>query len=50
MKRLGNYISLGLWGFAFLWLIFGIRINIVDMIFTIVLITMLYLILHFWND
>lgn len=50
MKKLGNYLMLGLWGVAFLWFIFGIKVNIVDMIFTIVLTTMFYLILHFWND
>ena len=50
MKRLGNYISLGLWLFACSWLIFGIRVNIVDTIFTIVLVGLLYAIIKLWND
>ena len=50
MKRLGNYLALGLWLFACLWLIFEIKVNIVDMILTIILTTMFYLMIHLWND
>ena len=50
MKKLGNYISLGLWLFACLWLIFGVRVNIVDTIFTVVLVGLLYVIIKLWND
>lgn len=50
MKRLGNYISLGLWLFACLYLIFGIKVNIIDTIFTIVLVGLLYVIIKLWND
>jgi hypothetical protein len=50
MKRLGNYLSLGLWLFACSWLIFGIKVNIVDTIFTIVLVGLLYVIIKLWND
>ena len=49
MKRLGNYLSLGLWLFACLYLIFGIRVNIVNTIFTIVLVCLLYVIIKLWD-
>lgn len=50
MKRLGNYLMLGLWLFACLYLILGIKVNIVDTIFTIVLIGLLYVIIKLWNE
>lgn len=50
MKRLGNYLSLGLWLFSVLWLIFGIKVNIVDTIFTIILMGLLYAIIKLWNN
>ena len=50
MKRLGNYLSLGLWLFGTLLLIFGVKVNIIDTIFTIIQVVLLYGIIKLWND
>ena len=50
MKRLGNYLMLGLWLFACLWLIFGVKVNIIDTTLTIILIGLLYAIIKLWDD
>lgn len=50
MKRLGNYLSLGLWLFACSYLILGVKVNIIDTIFTIILIGLLYAIIKLWNE
>lgn len=48
-KRIINYIVLGLWGFELFWFIVSLKANIVDMLFTIVLIVELYLIIKLWE-
>lgn len=50
MKRLGNYLMLGLWLFASLWFIFGIGANILDVAITILLGVLLYGIIKYWKD
>ena len=48
-KRTINYIALGLWSFGLFWFIVSLKANIVDMLFTIVLIVELYLIIKLWE-
>ena len=50
MKRLGNYLALGLWLFACLWLIFALEVNMVHFTFTVILMGMLFAIIKLWND